>query len=260
MPQIAGLRAGDHAICGWSAIANPFVAETIAGTGFDAVLLDMQHGGHDVASVLSGVTMIAGAGSLPFVRIPVGRNDMASRALDFGAAGVVAPMINSRSDAEAFAAAMKFPPVGGRSWGPMRARAVHKAFSANDYLASANGDTLALAMIETREALLALDDIVSVDGIDGIFFGPGDFSIAWSGGKTMNPVLDEMMPAVAEIGQKAKAAGKIAGMYMGDPGLCGRYAAMGYSFFAIGDEQRYMADGAANLIMEMRASLECQSN
>lgn len=255
MTVTARMRAGDNALCGWSGLADPFVAEMIATMGFDAVLLDMQHGGHDEASVLAGMSLVSGVGAAPFVRIPVGRNDMASRTLDFGAVGVVAPMINSKADAEAFAEAMKFPPVGGRSWGPMRPRTLQKDFSANDYLASANEDTLALAMIETREALAALDDILAIDGIDGIFFGPGDFSIAWTEGKTMNPVLEDMMAAVADIGQRTKDSGKIAGMMVADPSHCGRYQQMGYSFFAMGNEQQYMADGAGNIIAAMRKSL-----
>ncbi len=255
MISAAEMRAGRTVLCGWSGLADPFACEMIATLGFDAVLADMQHGGHNEASVLSAITLVASAGAAPLVRIPVGRNDLASRALDFGALAVVAPMVNSRADAEAFAAAMKFPPVGGRSWGPMRPRTLQKDFSASRYLANANTDTIALAMIETREALAALEDILSVDGIDGVFFGPGDFSIAWSGGKVMDPALEEMMPAVAEIGGKTKAKGKMAGMYLADPNLCGRYAGMGFSLFAIGNEQRYMADGANNIIKAMRESL-----
>ncbi len=88
MALVDKLRAGETAFCGWSQLADAFAAEGIATLGFDAVLLDMQHGGHDVGSVLGGITLVTGAGATPFVRIPVGRNDMASRALDFGAAGV----------------------------------------------------------------------------------------------------------------------------------------------------------------------------
>ena len=255
MISAADIRGGKTALCGWSGIPDGFVAETIATMGFEAVLLDMQHGGHHESSVFSGITLVSGAAAAPMVRIPVGRNDMASRALDFGAMGVVAPMINSKSDAEAFATAMKYPPVGGRSWGPMRARALQKDFDNARYLANANSETLAFAMIETRAALATLDDIVAVDGIDGVFFGPGDFSIAWTNGGEMNPALEDMMPAVAEIAQKAKAAGKIAAMYVGNPDMCGRFAEMGYSFFAIGNEQRYMGEGAKNIIAKMRASL-----
>ena len=255
MALVAKLRAGEVIYCGWSHLADAFVVETIATLGFDAVLLDMQHGGHDTASILAGMTLISGAGAAPFVRIPLGRNDMASRALDFGAACVVAPMINSRADAEAFAGAMKFPPTGSRSWGPLRARALQKDFDNNRYLANANSETLALAMVETREALSVLDDILSVDGIDGVFLGPGDFSISWTNGGSMNPTLEDMMPAVAEIGGKAKAAGKIAGMFVGDPGMCGRFREMGYSLFATGSEQRYMMDGATNILTAMREAV-----
>lgn len=255
MSIAADMRAGQTVLCGWSGIADPFIAEMIATLGFDAVLLDMQHGGHHEASILAGMTLVAGVGPAPFVRIPVGRNDMASRALDFGALAVIAPMINSRADAEAFADAMKYPPVGGRSWGPMRPRTLQADFSANDYLANANNDTLALAMVETREALAALGDILDVDGIDGVFFGPGDFSIAWTDGKTMNPRLEDMMQAVAEIGGKTRAAGKIAGMMVTDASDCGRFAEMGYTLFAIGGEQVYMADGINKIIAEMRKSL-----
>ncbi|MEZ5813022.1 MAG: aldolase/citrate lyase family protein [Rhizobiaceae bacterium] len=255
MTLAARLRAGETMVCGWSAIADAFVAEAIALSGFDAVLLDMQHGGHDEASVLAGSALIAAAGVAPLTRIPVGRFDMASRALDFGAAAVVAPMINSRTDAEAFASAMKYPPVGGRSWGPMRPRVLQRDFNTDTYLASANDDTAALAMIETREALAALDEILDVDGIDGVFFGPGDFSIAWSGGKTVDPDLADMMPAVAEIAGKARQRGKAAGLYLNDPRQADRYHDMGYSLFAIGVEQRYMNEGAGNIIAAVRKAL-----
>lgn len=255
MTLAARLRAGDNILCGWSSIADAFVAETIANCGFDAVLLDMQHGAHDEASVLAATTLISAAGVAALTRIPVGRYDMASRALDFGTDAVVAPMINSRADAEAFAAAMKFPPVGGRSWGPMRPKARQKDFSGDAYLASANDDTAALAMIETREALAALDDILDVDGIDGVFFGPGDFSIAWSGGKTVNPELAEMMEAVAEIAGKARQSGKAAGMYLNAPDQAGRYGKMGFSLFAIGIEHSYMTEGANNIIATARKAL-----
>ncbi len=255
MISAADIRGGQTVLCGWSAIPDGIVAETVATMGFETVLLDMQHGGHNEASVFTGITLVAGAGAAPFVRIPVGRNDMASRALDFGALGVVAPMINSKAEAEIFAGAMKYPPVGGRSWGPMRARALQKDFDNARYLANANTETLAFAMIETREALAALDEILSVDGVDGVFFGPGDFSIAWTNGEQINSSLEDMMPAVAEIGEKTKSTGKIACMYVGNPAMCSRFAGMGYSFFAIGNEQRYMAEGAKNVIAEMRESL-----
>ncbi|MHA1189620.1 MAG: aldolase/citrate lyase family protein, partial [Alphaproteobacteria bacterium] len=119
------LRAGDTILTGWNAIGDPLVGETMARAGYDAVLMDMQHGFHTTDSILRGVGALALAQTPALTRIPVGRFDMASRALDFGSQAVVAPMINNVADARAFAAAMKYPPVGERSWGPTRSLALH---------------------------------------------------------------------------------------------------------------------------------------
>lgn len=170
------LRAGETVLSAWSSLPEPLTVEILAHSAFDAVTLDMQHGGHDEASILRSLGLVLNAGKPPVVRIPVGRFDMASRALDFGAHAVIAPMINSVDDARRFAAAMKYPPVGERSWGVFRANADYGAPGSNDYLTTANHDTLAFAMIETRDAYDALDAILDVRGIDGVFVGPSDFS------------------------------------------------------------------------------------
>ncbi len=120
------------------------------------------------------------------MRVPVGDFASASRLIDAGAAGVIAPMINSRADAERFASFAKFPPVGERSWGPRAALAL-SGLDLQGYLASANRLTQAIAMIETREALDALDDILAVAGIDGVFIGPADLSIALEQRRQMGP-------------------------------------------------------------------------
>ncbi|MEP1290962.1 MAG: aldolase/citrate lyase family protein, partial [Nitratireductor sp.] len=187
--------------------------------------------------------------------IPVGRFDMASRALDLGAEAVIAPMINSLDDARRFAAAMKYPPVGQRSWGPTFAMPRRGPQDGQEWLQSQNGATTAFAMIETREALAALDDILAVPGIDGVFVGPSDFSIAWSGGARFDPGLDDMMDAIADIAARAARAGKLAGIYVVDPALCGRYRAMGYGLFALGSEHVYVARGIESLLDAARRSM-----
>jgi 4-hydroxy-2-oxoheptanedioate aldolase len=189
------------------------------------------------------------------VRIPVGRFDMASRALDFGADAVIAPMVNTIEDARAFAAAMKYPPLGQRSWGPTFAMGRRRVNDTAAWLARGNAETLAFAMIETREALAILDDILAVPGIDGIFVGPADFSIAWSGGAAMNPGLEDMMEAIAQVGRRTRAAGKHAAIYVVDPALTGRYVEMGFRLFAMGAEARFMALGATSLLDAAKASI-----
>ena len=249
------LAAGETLCTAWSGIPDALTVEVVAGQGFDAVTLDMQHGGHHEDSVLRGVVPVLRAGKHAIVRIPVGRFDMASRALDFGAEAVIAPMINSVEDARRFAAAMKYPPVGERSWGPTYAAPRARAADFQDWLHNANQRTVSFAMIETRAALDALDGILATPGIDGVFVGPSDFSIAWSNGVTINPGLESMMETVEQIAMRARRAGKHAAIYLVDPALAGRFVAMGFGLLAMGSEHKLVQLGADSLLNAVKASI-----
>lgn len=254
MTLAARFDAGNTIFTAWCGVPDPLTTEVVCNTAFDAVTLDMQHGGFSDESVLRCLAPVISAGKPAVVRIPVGRNDMASRALDFGADAVIAPMINSAADARAFAAAMKYPPLGERSWGASFALARRGGDSAS-LLANANRDTMAIAMIETRPAYEALDDILGVPGIDGLFVGPSDLSIAWTNGREIAPTLEEMMVAMADIAARARKAGKHLGTYLVDMSVAGRLSEMGYRFFAIGGEGRLFAEGAKSLIGKAKATL-----
>ncbi|TIV12928.1 MAG: 2,4-dihydroxyhept-2-ene-1,7-dioic acid aldolase, partial [Mesorhizobium sp.] len=186
------LVADETLFTAWSGVPDALTVEIIAKQDFDAVTLDMQHGGHHEDSVLRGLAPVLAANKPALVRIPVGRFDMASRALDFGAEAVIAPMVNSVADARQFAAAMKYPPMGERSWGPTYAFPRHGKGDHAEWLRDSNQRTMAFAMVETRAAFEALDGILDTPGIDGIFVGPSDFSIAWSNGTTVNSTLESM--------------------------------------------------------------------
>lgn len=239
----------------WSGVPDTMTVEIVSRLGFEVVTLDMQHGAHHEDSVARCIPSITGPGKHPVVRIPVGRFDMASRALDLGAEAVIAPMINSVEDARRFAAAMKYPPVGERSWGPTFGFPRSGVKDHAQWLATQNTATISFAMIETRAAYGLVDEILGVPGIDGVFVGPSDFSIAWTGGAAMNPNLEDMMGAVAEIGGKARKAGKFAAIFAVDPKISGRYASMGYQLIALGNEQAYMRLGAENMIAAARAAI-----
>lgn len=256
MSLFSRLSSGETLFTAWSGIPDALTVELLAGQAFDAVTLDMQHGGHHEDSVLRCLVPVLRANKHAVVRIPVGRFDMASRALDFGAEAVIAPMVNSVADARAFAAAMKYPPIGERSWGPTFAFPRASATDQQAWLRDSNDRTLAFAMVETRAALDALDGILATPGIDGIFLGPSDFSIAWSGGQTLDPLREDMMETIADVARRALAAGKVAAMYVNDMVLTGRYAAMGYHFQAIASEHRAVAAGAQSLIGAAREGLQ----
>ena len=255
MHLVDRLAADEVIITAWSGVPDPLTVEIVAGQGFDAITLDMQHGGHHEDSVLRSVPAVRHANKHVVVRIPVGRWDMASRALDFGAEAVIAPMVNSVEDARRFAEHMKYPPIGGRSWGPTFAFTAAGGQRPGDL---AEGDEPPHRLLcDDRDARCAgvLDEILETPGIDAIFLGPSDFSIAWTNGATINPTLEDMMQTVEQVAARARKAGKFAGIFAVDPSYVGRFVEMGYRFVAFGNEQRYMALGAEKLLSAARGSI-----
>jgi 4-hydroxy-2-oxoheptanedioate aldolase len=249
------LNSGTVSFTAWSGVPDSLTVEIVSRLGFDAITLDMQHGAHHEDSVARCIPSITGPGKHPIVRVPVGRFDMASRVLDLGAEAVIAPMINSVDDARRFAAAMKYPPVGERSWGPTFGFPRSTVRDHPTWLATQNRETISFAMIETRAAYGLVDQILDTPGIDGVFVGPSDFSIAWTAGQAINPGLEDMMGAVEDIGARTRKAGKFAAIFAVDPTITGRYAAMGYQLVALGNEQAYMRIGAENMIAAARGSI-----
>lgn len=257
MPTTAGLeilsrrvRAGDRLLAGWSSIADPALAELMVREGFDTAVIDLQHGAHTVATASQAITALAAAGAPAIVRIPVGENATASRLLDAGAAAIIAPMINSVAEARAFAAAAKYPPLGQRSWGPHRAVAL-AGLTPPDYLAQANGLQLALPMVETAAALEALDDILALPGIDGVFVGPSDLSIALSGG-TLDPRSAAVDRALDRVAERVRAAGKLAGLFCFDGAQAKAMGARGFALCSIASDAMLLAAGVRAAVAAAR--------
>ena len=248
----ARLRAGETLHSGWVALPEPLVAEITARTAFDCVTLDMQHGLHDTASVMRGIGAIALAGKPAVVRVPVGDNAMASRALDMGAEGVIAPMINTVAEARALAAATKYPPVGERSWGPTRAMTVQGIADAQAYLEQANRAGFVFAMIETVRAMEALDAILAVDGIDGVFVGPSDLSVTLSAGRRIAPFDASLDESIRHIAVRTAAAGKIVGAFAASAERARHFRHSGYRFIALGGDHIYLAAGANQMLSAAR--------
>lgn len=238
------LRAGETIYCAWCSIPAPLVAETIAREGFAAVTIDQQHGLYDVATAAQAIAAIHHAGSAPIVRVPLNDFASASRMLDYGAEAVIAPMINNLADARHLVAATKYPPLGERSFGPARAASL-AGIDANEYFRGANTDTLALAMIETREALNNVETIAAADGIDGLFVGPFDLSVALSKGAVLDPLSKDVEMAFDLILAAAKKAGKFAGLYCSNAERALEGQKRGFRLLAIGSDMSFVRAGAA---------------
>jgi 4-hydroxy-2-oxoheptanedioate aldolase len=246
------LKAGETVFSGWCGLAAPLLTEVIAREGFPAVTIDIQHGLWDHAAVVSAVAAIRQGGGAPVVRVPLGDFATASRALDFGAEGIISPMINTPADARALVAATKFPPVGERSWGPHRATMLADIADQKVYLKEANAATVTFAMIETRTALDNVTAIAETGGIDALFLGPSDLSIALSHGASVDPLSAEVDRELERIAEAARKAGKIMGAYCHSAERAVALAKRGVRFLAVSSDLGFLRAGTAAALKTLK--------
>jgi 4-hydroxy-2-oxoheptanedioate aldolase len=242
-------QSDQAAVNGWLAIPSTFSAESMAHQGWDSLTVDMQHGVVDYQMAVNMLTAISTTNTVPLVRVPWLEPGIIMKSLDAGAFGVICPMINSRADAEKFVSYMRYAPQGVRSFGPIRAL----LYGGADYAKYANDTVVSFAMIETRQALENLDDILSVKGLDAIYVGPSDLSLTLG----CNPKFDQdekpVVEAIDHIVARAHAHGVIAGIHNGTPEYAQKMIAKGYRFVTIGSDARLMAAGAQQAVAKMRA-------
>src|SRR5687768_13034984 len=242
-------KSGGAAVNGWLAIPNSFSAETMAHQGWDSLTIDLQHGVVDYQAMLPMLQAISTTNTVPVVRVPWLEPGILMKALDAGAYGVICPMVNTREDAQNLVAWTHYAPRGTRSFGPIRAL----LYGGADYPQHANDTIVTFAMIETAKALDNLDAIMSVEGLDAVYIGPSDLSLALG----CRPVFDDVDPpvqqAIDHILERAKAHGLVAGVHNGDPAVALSRIAKGFQFVTVGSDARLMAAGAKQAVERMRA-------
>ena len=167
-------RDGRCVTMGWLSVSHGFTAEVMARQGFDALVVDMQHGTTDMGDVLPMLQAISQTDTVPVVRVPWNDPATIMKALDYGAYAIIVPLVSTAEEAAKAVAACRYPPTGMRSSGPLRA--LH--YGGADYLAKADDEILVMAMIETREGLENLDAICATPGLDAVYIGPADLSFA----------------------------------------------------------------------------------
>ena len=225
------LHDGRPFLFSWMGIPGVQLAGQLARAGLDGVALDLQHGliGMDQANGMAAT--ITAAGKPVITRVLWNDPGLIGQALDFGSSVVIAPMVNSVDQAKALVKAAKYPPMGQRSWGGY-AMVQASGKSAAEYLKEANRDTLVFAMVETQEALDLVEQIAAVPGLDGLFVGPSDLSIALSNGAELNRLSAANLVAMKKVAEVAKKRGLVAGAFAGTGEIIKQYAAMGYTFMA----------------------------
>lgn len=241
-------QSGDAAVNGWLTLPNGFSAETMAHQGWDSLTIDLQHGVIDYQAMLPMLQAISTTDTVPLVRVPWLEPGILMKTLDAGAYGVICPMVNTREDAQNLIAWTHYAPRGTRSFGPIRAL----LYAGADYPQHADDTIVRFAMIETAKALDNLDAILSVEGLDAIYIGPSDLSLALG----CRPVFDDVDPkvqqAIDHILARAKVHGVVAGIHNGNPqGALARMAA-GFQFLTVSSDARLMAAGAHGVLTAMR--------
>jgi 4-hydroxy-2-oxoheptanedioate aldolase len=201
--------SGSPAIVGWMTTHSLLVAQSVAASGVDAVVVDMQHGSATLDDVLGLAACIEVRGAEPFVRLPAIDAGLIGRLLDSGVTGIIAPLVESAAQARQLMDAVLYPPLGGRSYGP-RVPAIRWG---STYAQRANSQLVTLAMIETAAGMAALDAILSVDELTGVFVGPSDLGMSLGHSPPHGRMPDDVAAAIEQVRSRAESLGKRTGIF-----------------------------------------------
>jgi 4-hydroxy-2-oxoheptanedioate aldolase len=249
--DFAGRVRGREKLVGyWVTLDSPAAAERIGRLGYDYVVLDAQHGLIGYQGLMTGLLAIdAGAAigprpSVGLVRVEANDPTPIGRALDAGATGVIVPLVDSADDVARAVRAAKYPPVGVRSFGPMRA-----SLRIGPVPADSNAATVVLAMIETPLGLQNVAEICATPGLDGVYVGPSDLSLALGARFPGDPEVDgPFEEAVELIARTAREAGVAAGIHTFDGESAKKRLAQGYTFATVASDLSHLeAIAAAHL-------------
>lgn len=239
----ARLKTGGTQIGLWVALGDPSVAELAAQTGFDWLVIDGEHGPNGLRDVLAQLRAV-GTASHPVVRVRDDNRAEIKQMLDIGAQTILIPMVESADQAREAVKSVLYPPQGVRGIGAALARASGYN-SIPDYLQSANDEICLLLQVESRAGLEALDEILAVEGVDGVFVGPAD--LAADMGHLGKPGAPEVQAAVVDALTRIRAAGRAAGILTSDRALAKGYADLGVEFLAVGSDAGVLVSGLRNL-------------
>ncbi|HLV37152.1 MAG TPA: aldolase/citrate lyase family protein [Spirillospora sp.] len=241
---------GGAVVNGWLHIPSTWSAEVMAHQGWDSLTVDMQHGIADLNAAFQMMQAISTTDVVPFVRVPWNEPGVIMRSLDLGAYGVICPMVNTRAECEAFVGACRYAPDGYRSVGPVRAR----VYGGADYVEQANQTVITMAMIETRQAMDNLDDILSVPGLDAIYIGPSDLGMSLFGKAVGDNEQPDFLAALDVIMNAAKQHGIAIGIHTGSVAYAQKMIERGAQFVTIASDAALLSAAAKQAVTELKGA------
>jgi 4-hydroxy-2-oxoheptanedioate aldolase len=233
----------------WCSLPGPYVAEAVAGSGFDWLLFDTEHSPGDPLTVLAQLQAVAPYEVSAVVRPASNDTVLIKRFLDLGAQTLLIPYVQSAEEARAAVAAVRYPPEGVR--GVSAVTRATRFGRVEGYAKRAAEELCLLVQVETQEALNAIEEIAAVDGVDGIFVGPGDLAASLGyAGQLMHPTV---VAAVEDAIRRIKATGKPAGILTPDNAFAARCIELGTLFTAVGVDAAMLARGTEKLAAQFKA-------
>jgi len=233
----------------WHSLASHLAVEIIADSGFDWILLDTEHAPNELPMVLAQLQAMSGSATHAVVRPPWNDPVVIKRLLDVGAQSLLIPYVETEEEARRAVQSTRYPPHGFRGFASQtrasrygRIRGYHKA---------ANAEVCLLVQVETKRGLENLKRIAEVEGVDGMFVGPGDLSAAL--GYLGEPNHPEVVRMIDEAIRAIKAAGVAPGILTGDPDLAQHYIELGCLFAAVGSDIGVLRQGADQLAARFRS-------
>lgn len=237
----------------WSMLNSATAVEVLGGAGYDWILLDGEHSPMELDDAIGHLRVLAGTGTAPIVRLPANDPILFKRFLDIGVTTVMLPQVQSAAEAKAAADAMHYPPAGGRGVAVM-----HRASRYGrtpQYLQKASETLCLIVQVETVAALDRMEEIASVEGVDALFFGPGDLSASM--GLIGQPDHPKVQDAIAKAFERAQRLGVPAGVLAPNAAASQRYIEMGFAFVSVANDLALLvqnADAAATRYGEMAAA------
>lgn len=242
-PFKRAILAGKPQVGLWSSLSSHISVEVLAGAGFDWLLLDTEHSPNDLPMVYGQLQAMTGGTAHPIVRPPWNDTVVLKRYLDAGVQSFLVPYVQDEAEAKAAVAATRYPPKGVRGFAS--ASRASRFGRVKDYYARCEAEICVLVQVETRHALGNLEAIAGVEGVDGVFIGPGDLSADM--GHLGSPGHPEVQAAIGDAIKRIKACGKAPGVLTGDEKLARGYVEQGCLFTAVGADIVILARGAEQL-------------
>ena len=250
-------KEGKPIINGWLQIPSAFSAEIMSHQGWDSCTIDMQHGVVDYTNAVNMLQAISTTDVTPLARVNWNEPGQIMKILDAGCYGIICPMVSNKNEAENFVQACLYPSKGYRSFGPVRAL----LYSGEDYAEHADNEILKLAMIETKEALDKLEEILNTKNLDGIYIGPADLSLAVG----EKPGFDKgentkAYKEILRILEFTKKKNLLAGIHNGTAEYAEKMISKGFDLVTVGSDQRFMSAGAKNVIEKIKGKKNTSSS